>query len=368
VPSISTAKLVAVVLLAGTPVFGVSGASAQNQVEIDHSSGRVVIQDEWRGFGHQYTVDHERRVLYTVDAEEPFSVTTLSLVNGAVQVGVFGGEGEGPGEFRVIEDLAVAPEGLFVADPALHRVSHWDPDGNFQWTWSPPAAPANHVSANYLNHLCVLGGQPAVPKPEGIRWRTEDGGVTLLAGTGDAAANLLELAALDPSPSENQVLRTLMDLSNSKIACIGNTAYVQRRNRLFGYTTDGRSFEVPIPAILADMVQNQQEGVREGVSFDWYTDLSHDGAGNLVLTKWPRRVAGAIVAPETGCYTIVLDNKSVRVVRDFLAVHRDSALVSYRHREERVVDGKRVQVSMPTSYMVALRPLRQFGEKKGCDR
>jgi len=355
-------------LLAGALVFGASGASAQNQVEIDHSSGRVVIQDEWRGFGHQYTVDHERRVLYTVDAEEPFSVTTLSLEDGTVRIGVFGKEGEGPGEFRAIEDLAVSPEGLFVSDITLQRVSHWDADGNFQWTWAPPAAPPNYTSANYLAHLCVLDGQPAVPKPEGVRWRTEGGGDSLLVGTGDAAVNLLEEAFLDPSSSENKIVRTMVELSNSKIACIGSTAYVQKRNRLFGYTTDGGSFEVTIPATLAEVAEKGQDRSRVGSFVSWYTDMSHDGAGNLVLTKWPRRVAGAIVDPKTGCYTIVFDNKSVRVVRDFLGVHRDSALVSYRHREERVVDGKRVQVSMPTSYMVALRPLRQFGEKKGCDR
>lgn len=362
------ASLVAVRLLAGALVFGTSGASAQNQVEIDHSSGRVVIQDEWRGFGHQYTVDHERSVLYTVDAEEPFSVTTLSLEDGMVRVGVFGKEGEGPGEFRGIEDLAVSPEGLFVSDHALHRVSHWDADGNFQWTWFPPALRSNYTSANYLRHLCVLEGQPAVPKPEGVRWRTKDGGDTLLVGTGDAAVNLLEVAFLDPSASENSIISTMQELASSKIACIGSTAYVQKRNRLFGYTTDGGSFEVPIPATLAEVAQKGQDGLREGTSIDWYTDMSHDGAGNLVLTKWPRRVAGAIIDPETGCYTVVLDNKSVRVTRDFLAVHRDSALVSYRHQDERIVDGKRVQVSMPTSYMVALRPLRQVGEKKECGR
>lgn len=66
---------------------------AQLRLEIDHSSGREVVNDWTYGFREFVAVDRDRGLVYVVDASDPLAVMAFAVADGTL-VGTFGG-GEG---------------------------------------------------------------------------------------------------------------------------------------------------------------------------------------------------------------------------------------------------------------------------------
>lgn len=148
-------RMVAVFLLWGL-CSSCSGDSGDHRVVVDTVAGveRVTNAGPGRwGEGDAWRVDTTGVVIGAVEdpPEEVFgSVSGVAVGAGwiyvadqqALEVRVFdraggflhrfGREGDGPGEFRAIDGLAVGPEGdVVVRDPRLSRVSVFDADGGF---------------------------------------------------------------------------------------------------------------------------------------------------------------------------------------------------------------------------------------------
>ena len=152
--------------------------------------------------------------------------------------------------------------------------------------------------------------------------------------------------------------------SASQMACVGDVAYVLDEH-LTGYSLDGRTFAVPIPAELAERSQQIREAVRNsrGGGFRHpYSGLFDDGNGNLVITLWPSDVAGAVIVPETGCHSILLDTEPQRMSRRLAGMYRDSVVVFGNQTDVQMIDGKRTTVTYAgEAFMIALRPLQPAG-------
>ena len=123
-------------------------------------------------------------------------------------------------------------------------------------------------------------------------------------------------------------------------------------------------------AVLAELAERSQqirEAVRNsqggGIRYP-YTGLFDDGNGNLVVTLWPSDVAGAVIAPETGCHSILLDTEPQRASRRLAGMYRDSVVVFGNQTDVQMIDGKRTTVTYAgEAFMIALRPLRPAGGK-----
>ena len=146
-----------------------SEANAQQVAEIDFTSGRTILEDEWRGLGASLVaVDWERSVLYAHDDEEPNGIMAFSLLTGEWIRTIRTPRGEGPYEFsqgRVDIDLAPGG-GIYVS--GYSRVVEYDSLGTPVDSWTPAAAPLP-------GRVCGLNGHPAVPTREGVVRRGPDG-------------------------------------------------------------------------------------------------------------------------------------------------------------------------------------------------
>ena len=330
---------------------GAADVQAQERLRIDHEAGREIVNDLTRAFlGHVFNIDHEAGLVYTVDLADPLSVTVFSLANGTI-VSTFGGrEGAGPGEFRTLDAFAGAKGGVLMADPL--RVDRRDEDGTLLWSWRP---------GSEVTDVCAFRGGAAVPtEGGGAVARGADGGALPL-GNPDATR---PVAAND----YDTALRQVGELVSSNIACIGDMAYVQAGNALWGHTTGGRTFAVPIPVEFQEAARRRREPAPSGDRgyAAWYGDLSHDGEGRLVLTMVHWRlggieVVGALIEPQSGCYSLVVEPGGAKMSQQFMGVYRDSAVVYYRDQSVRPVRGREMTVIAPEAFMIALRPLRPGG-------
>ena len=331
--------------LAALALVSAAGADAQQRLQIDHSSGREIVNEWDFGFREIAAIDHQKGLIYVVDASEPLGVMAFSLDDGAL-VGVYGGtEGEGPGELQHMVAVAAASDGVLVSDHA--RVNHWSLAGDLAGVWRPgPSIPS----------ICNLMDEPTVPLQGGVLRRNADGTDVVLGTVKDR-----NIVVGENMSAAIAAARLVMA---SHMACIGDVAYVLDEH-LTGYSLDGRTFAVPIPAELAERSQQIREAVRnsQGGGFRYpYTGLFDDGNGNLVVTLWPSDVAGAVIAPETGCHSILLDTEPQRASRRLAGIYRDSVVVFGNQTDVQMIDGKRTTVSYAgEAFMIALRPLRPAG-------
>ena len=107
---------------------GISEAAAQQVLEVDMDAGREVVGGLEYLFGFEAVVDYGRRQVLVTEAADPLAVTAYSLDDGSVQ-SVFGGgpAGDGPGELKHVDAVALGPDGVLVA--GIGRVLYWSWSG-----------------------------------------------------------------------------------------------------------------------------------------------------------------------------------------------------------------------------------------------
>ena len=320
-----------------------TGAAAQQRLEIDHSSGREVINQWEYGFRSFVEIDHARKLLYVFEASDPLAALAISLNDGALVSKYGGAEGEGPGELQNANALAATTDGVYASDHV--RVNHWDSSGNLVSTWRP--------NTPSVMDVCALGGQPAVPLPGGALVRSTDGPGVIL-GRGRAGRRLMvDLAS---------AREAMFTFTSSEIVCMGDVAYVLTDLQVHGHSAGGTTTEVKLPPELVERGRRRQAGARGGARIRPFR-LFHDGNGNLVISMWRSRLAGAIIDPETGCHSIVMDPgpPAGHAVR-FAGMYQDSAVVLVNTPTTRMVEGKPTPVFVAGEYpIIALRPLRRVG-------
>ena len=337
VGAVSIVYLVLSVLTAGA-------LEAQLRFEVDHSSGREIVNDESYGLREIASVDPVRGLIYAVDAGDPLVVTVFAIADGSVVAKLGGSEGDGPGELNYMVAIDATDQGVLATDHT--RVNHWSLDGTLVAVWRP-LVPGVH-------DVCAMRNSIAVPLPgDGVLLRTETGD-ELTVGEGRVGGNLM---VDDLSEVNDAVAR----YTKTKITCVGDHAYVLSGHRLFGYSVTGARREVVLPDELVETGRRRVESARRGAIISPYRELLHDDHGRLVVTMWRSKLAAAVVDPQTECYSIVEDPRpSSR--RQYAGMYRDSVLVMDSPPVTRVVDGKPRQVIYAgTSSVVALRPLVAAG-------
>lgn len=322
-------------LLGGASILPLS---AQERLEIDTEASRVIIDGFEYDFSGIAAVDHERRILYVVDAVEPLGVMALSIEDGS-RIAIYGGSrGDGPGELRSLSSVSLSPEGVLVSGGRV--INHWGREGNFIGAWRP-----DHAGASRVLSQCMVNGRVVVPSQTGAIWRRPDGSWELLGRR----------------PGGNV---TTDIFGATRVACIDDVAYVLDE-RLTGYSPDGSVTRLSLPEEVEEASRSWREGLRGGAVGHPYSALFDDGTGQLVVVV-PRfaqgEVVGATIDPATGCYAIIASPDPVtRRTHALIGVYRDSAVVAESEVEERVINGVRTPVLYPGARRIALRPLRPAG-------
>lgn len=322
-------------LLAGASTLPLS---AQERLEIDVEAGRVIID----GFEYDFTrvaaVDHERRIVYVVDAVEPLGVMALSIEDGS-RIAIYGGSrGDGPGELRSLTSVSLSPEGVLVSGGGV--INHWGREGNLIGAWRPGLSDASRVPGQ-----CMVNGRLVVPSLTGAIWRRPDGSWELLGRRpgGNVGTDIF---------------------GATRLACIDDVAYVLDE-RLAGYSPDGSVTRLSLPEEVEEASRSWRENLRGGAVGHPYSALFDDGTGQLVVVvpRYARgEVLGATIDPATGCYAIITSPDPVtRRTHALIGMHRDSAVVAESEVEEQVVNGVRTPVLYPGARRIALRPLRPAG-------
>lgn len=124
------------VAILATPAIG----SAQQILEVDYSTGRTIIDDEWRAMRTGNLIaDWDRSQLYVHDAEEPNGIMVFSLETGEWMRTISTPRGDGPFEFSQGKAyMAPARDGgLYIS--GFHRVVTYDRDANPVGSWTPRA-------------------------------------------------------------------------------------------------------------------------------------------------------------------------------------------------------------------------------------
>ena len=308
----------------------VSGA-AQQVVEVDYSAGRTIIDDEWRSMhSRPVTVDWDAGRLYVKDGEEPDGIMIFSLETGEHIHTISIRRGHGPAEL---------PDGWFslalAGDGGLHvsgmkRVITFDAAYQPVDTWTP-RAPASQA-------VCTLGGRPAVPLRNGVL-RYEGGAI---------GSEAVDDSLIGVVRSEEEVFDIGMQVTTARMVCTDDMAIVVPSYRRFienqlavttgqdsllVYRLDGTAGHIPLPTeyVDDDCVQRIRIGPdrSERPCPPWTANLqpSFDGRGNLVLTSYDRRIAGAVIDIATGCHTIVRKDEERDKHLRMVAVRGDSVLI-----------------------------------------
>lgn len=289
-------------------LLAASTGSAQQVLEIDYNSGRVVIDSEQRSI-YATIIDHERSILYAYDLEEPEGVMAFSLDTGewmrTARFRVGGGPKELPQGFA---GMAVAPGGgLYVS--GLSRVLTFDADGQYVENWTPRTPERKGA-------VCDFDGKPAVPTLNGVVIRNGDSEETIGPGPGG-----LRL-------SDHERRQVADRIWSARMACTGTaafvvTTYADDTDSLTVYYRDGRMGTLQIPSELAEAAK-----VTVGPK------IGTDGQGNIVLSTIPSiklvrhggySVAGAVIDPESGCHALIRNPEENKFAFDFRGVHADSA-------------------------------------------
>lgn len=147
------------------------------------SAGAVLVEEaRWSGADgtpaelgepRSLAVDGEGRV-YVVDSKP--SVIKVFGPDGAF-VRTIGGEGEGPGEFRV-GFIAVRGDRVVLHDPRLGRTSVWDTAGTFLKSWITSCCYWTDIQVDRANRIYVptmTPGRPGEPRRGNpwVRWTME---------------------------------------------------------------------------------------------------------------------------------------------------------------------------------------------------
>lgn len=291
-----------------------AGGDAQQIVEIDYSSGRTIIDHEWRAMlPTNLGTDWSRGLLYVHDKEEPDGIMVFSLETGEWVRTIPTPRGDGPFEFSQGKStLALAPDGtLHVA--GFRRVVSYDPDGTPLSTWTP-RAPTRRV-------VCDLGGKPAVPVPNGVlRHETEVLGPDAVLGHTINAV------------SRDQGMAIGLSMVRSRITCTEDRAFVvtsydEGPDSVFAYPLAGGIQRIAVPTGFTEEWGCRIAG-KPCPPWSHNVYPSTDGRGNLVLLSADWRIGGVIINPDTGCHAFIRKDPSfsdwgsipVRVSADSLMV------------------------------------------------
>ena len=348
------AGLVLLIVVSAAPLLG------QERLEIVTEEGRSVLSGiEW-GFSEEVmAVNHVERLIYVSDLSDPFAAFALSLEDGSLR-GTYGaGEGDGPGELRrPLAAVAVAPGGVMVSDGG--RVNHWDASGDLVSTWRPYETAISGGAATHFA-ICSFRGQPAMPTVTGVLVRSPDGEGNPF---GERSPGL-----------GGEDLDFMRNLMSADIACTESIAYVWMGNRLTAHSADGTTTYIRVPAPFEDEVERRSQASRSRersvsppgsgpmILFGSSPRLSTDGRGRLVLSQKPqhgRELVGAVIDPDTGCSSLILDRGSRVLGRVFMGVYADSAIVYHRHTRSREVGGRTVEGVEDRAYRISLSPLRRI--------
>ncbi len=323
-------------------LLAASTGTAQQVLEIDYDSGRIVIDSEQRGI-YSTVIDHEYSILYAYDAEEPEGVMAFSLDTGewirTVRFRTGGGPRELPQGFA---GMAVAPRGgLYVS--GLSRVLEFDADGQYVANWRPRAPERKGA-------VCDFDGQPAVPTLKGVVRRNGNSEETIGPGPGG-----LRLSERERSQVADRIWSARMACTLA--AAFVLTTYADDTDSLSVYYKSGGMGTLPIPTELA-AAATVTVGPKIGT----------DGQGNIVLSAIPNirlarhggyLVAGAVIDPASGCYALIRNPEKNMFAYDFRGVHADSAVVAVRYSEEGEEQGRRAVTYFDHADKVALYPLRR---------
>ncbi|MCY4573639.1 MAG: hypothetical protein OXF01_12650 [Gemmatimonadetes bacterium] len=353
-------------LLLSLVLVGAPRALAQQVLEVDYDTERVVIDDPfYRSFAlDMLAIDHARGILYVEDREEPEGVMSFSLLTGERLNVVRYAKGGGPNELPQNKaGFALAPGGnLFVADPS--KVLELDPLGEVVSYWLPRAPTRLGI--------CSFGGEPAVPTVGGVVRRNPDGpdlgiGSNALVGESVSANSFEEGRAI--------AVRTW----RARVACNEEAAFVvesfeDEADSVYVYYLDGREDgRLAIPA-----VSTRRWGISCGLTIagvrirrggrcpEWNEMLrpSLDENGNLVLvsTRGLRLpMTGVIVDPESGCHALLRHRPQPG--SDVVATYADSAVVFHK---ETVPTERGVSIGANAG-RVTLNPLRRVSGEPCAD-
>ena len=341
---------------------------AQQVLEIDFTTGRTIIDDEWRSMSALVAADWDRNILYVDDDEEPDGIMAFSLETGEWIRTISTPRGDGPHEFsQGRQEFAIAPGGgLYVSGRV--RALEYDPQDRPIDSWRP-AAPLS-------GEVCNFAGAPAVLTHGGVIRRGPNGTDETI-GPGSAR--------LDAETPEEASAVTL-GLLNAKMACSEDAAYVlmsrgylmaEREGSGAGvdsilvYRRNGEEGRLAVPAEGAYGEAKCEQKITVGgrqrtvpcPHWSQSADLSMDDLGNLVLFGMDSRTHGAIINPETGCYALIRSPMdSAKEARNMpVVVHADSVLV-FRNATREVTDqqGRTVNsILMDSATRASLHPLRR---------
>ena len=101
----------------------------------------------------------------------------------------WGEAGRGPGQFRLVHGICVAPDGaVYVGDRANNRVQGFSPNGEYQREWADVRQPDEiHFGPDGRFYVAELGYQGQAPGQQGLgaRVTVRDADGTVLSGWGD---------------------------------------------------------------------------------------------------------------------------------------------------------------------------------------
>jgi len=343
-------------------------ADAQQVLEIDLTTGRTIIDDEWRSMSSS-VADWDRNILYVIDREEPEGIMAFSLETGEWIRTISTPRGDGPHEFsQGRQEFAVAPGGGLYVSGRL-RVLEYDPQGRPIDTWSPLVPSTGEV--------CNFAGSPAALTHGGVVRRGPNGTDETI---GTLQPRDLGLDAETPPDSRTM----LLGLLNAKLACSENAAYVLMSkgylmagregsgagvDSIIAYYRNGEEGRVAVPAEDAygeggceqKIMIGGREQTRPCPHWSQSAAMSLDDRGNIVLLGLDSRTHGAIINPETGCYALFRSAMGSAPRNMPVAIHADSVLV-FRNATREVTDqqGRTVNsVVIGSATRASLHPLRR---------
>ena len=329
-------------------------------LEIDTTTGRVIIDDEWRAIRtmEDILLDRTRAILYVTDAEEQEEgVMAFSLETGEWIRTIRTPEGDGPHELsRGISGMSLGREGrLYVA--GFVRVLEFDSLGQYVSNWRP--------RVETVRGVCEFDGQPAIVARGVVVVVIRRGPDGTDEGFGPG---IEDRRATTTRETPTGYIQTASG-SPPRIVCADDAAYVvtsseEGPDSVLVYHRNGEIERWAVPDELAEALDDDCNVPvnQSGTSFElpctaWPRDRkpSLDGQGNLVLIGHDIEVPGAIIDPETGCYAVVrkpgksFDYGALHVYQDSVLVFRNVAWGDDR--------GKFTLSS--TANRVSLHPLRR---------
>ena len=357
-------RALTILVIAG--LVAASTADAQQVLEVDYTTGRTIIDDEWRHINPDHlAVDRTRGVLYVIDPEEPEGVMAFSLETGEWIRTIPTPKGDGPGEFpEGRQSMAIARDGgLYVS--GFVRVLKFDTLGVRVGSWTPQVATTARTT------VCDLGGQPAVPIQDGVLRRGPDDTHEAI-GPGAGEGEAIHAQSVDDGVAIHY------RLMRARIACTDDAAYVvmtydSGADSVFAYHRSGEAgrLAIPMEGIEGMEVCRQIGGGNLPPGFQrvggscpyWSLSLrpSIDEHGNVVLFGQDWVVAGTIIDPETGCHALVQKDFRADMGRTPVRILGDSVLVVGQDAEvTETADGRRNVRMSGVNNRVSLHPLRRI--------